>query len=73
MVHVVDSNHCYINILSHQNLRRSITTDCDKFLNFDIELQMFFANPANIKFVDDTINIQDTFAFKDIETSIYKR
>ena len=43
-----DTNHIFINILSHQDLKREKTTDLDSFLNFDLELQMYFSNSDNV-------------------------
>ena len=71
--HVDDTNHCFINLLSLQDLRREKTTDYDKFSSFDMELQMFFSNVKNIRRVNNKFDKNDLFAFKDITSSIYKR
>lgn len=64
VAHVEDTNHIFINILSHQDLKREKTTDYDKFLNFDLELQAYFSNIDNVVANTDTFDINSLYAYK---------
>lgn len=73
VMHVEDTNHIFINIHSHQDLKREITTDYDHFLNFDIELQSYYSNQYHIVYNTDSFNISELYAFKDITNGLFKR
>lgn len=72
VAHVADTNHFFVHLLSHQDLKRETLTEYNKFMKFDADLQFYFSNPDNIK---DLTNFKqnEIYAFKDIESSIFKR
>jgi superfamily II DNA/RNA helicase len=72
VAHVVDTNHCYIHLLGHQDLRLENTIEYNKFINFDAELQFYFSNPDNITDLN-SFKEHEIYAYKDIDTSIFKR
>ena len=41
------------------------TTDYDKFLNLDIELQMFYSNSTNDVYKENTFDTNDWYAYKE--------
>jgi superfamily II DNA/RNA helicase len=70
--HVEDANHCFVNLLEHQDLAREKRVEYSTYLNFDMELQLYFSNRANIQYVE-SFKKGDLYAIKDTSTSIFKR
>jgi hypothetical protein len=71
--HVEDTNHVYVNVLSHQDLRRQRSVEYDKFSQLDMDLQLFYSNVRNQREITNKFDEGDMFAFKDITNNLFKR
>ena len=72
VTHAENTNVFYVNLIGHDSLRRDSLRSYTRFAEFDLDMQMHFADERNVVYLD-SFKQKDLFAFKDRHTSIYKR
>lgn len=69
---IKDTNHFFANILSYRNLNDDSEVSCDRFKELDLSIQLYFSDINNIKFMRK-FKQDELYAFKDTNTSVFKR
>ena len=75
IAHIRETNHCFIHILANQVRLKDgsyETKDYDLFNKFDLTMQLYFSDHQN-RHCLSKISMKKLYAFKDVETTIFKR